>query len=423
MRSAITRVLAVASVSALTIGLLGAASVADASTGGADRGAAARDAGLALKAGGFGTQIKGGQVPGGSDETAYISLACATRTGVERENHVAGAQLPGAGNASGITTKLWTTQSGGAVHSYSQNTTANVVLSESPLGKIEITALKSLSHAWHDAQGFHAATSTSVGNLAFVPPVGDPQELEIPTPGQPVEIPGVATITVGGSSRTVNDHAGIANANVLRVKLIPSGTVVTIGHTTARVLDGVKHGTFRGSSAATKVTALDDNISSNRNPLSLMPCQGTDGKTQTKELAGLNLGGQIVAEGLRSSQKGSQLKDKSVAMERGSIASLSLGGGALVVDAVAGQANVTRTAGGKVTSSSKGTTIGSITVNGEPQELPLTDPIEIPGLAKIEPMIIDKTRFGISVVALRITLLDGTGAVIDLGVAQAAIRG
>lgn len=423
MRSAITRALAAASVTALIAGMWAAPSgAAQAQTGDADRAAATRDAGLALRAGGFGTQVKGDQVPAGSSETAYISLACATRTGVERENHVANATLPGAGNVSGITTRLWTAKAGSAIHSYAENTTAKVVLSESPLGNVELSGLRSYSHAWHDAQGFHAETSVTVAKLRFVPPMGAPQEFEIPTPGQPVEIPGVATISVGGSSKIVNDHAGIANANVLYVKLIPSGTTVTVGHTTARVLDGVKHGTFRGSSAATKVTALDDNLTSGRNPLTLMPCQGTDGKEQVKELAGVDLGGQVVVEGLRSAQTGTQLAKKSVAMERGSIASLNLGGGALVIDAVAGQANVTRTAAGKTTSSAKGTTIGTITANGEPQEFPDTGPLEIPGVAKIEPRIIEKTRWGISVVALRITLLDGTGAVIDLGIAQAAIR-
>src|SRR6478735_5038604 len=113
MRTTITRALAAASATALIAGMWAAPSgAAQAQTGAADRDAATRDAGLALRAGGFGTQVKGGQVPGQSDETAYISLSCATRTGVERENHVAGAQLPGAGTASGITTKLWTTQVG-----------------------------------------------------------------------------------------------------------------------------------------------------------------------------------------------------------------------------------------------------------------------------------------------------------------------
>ena len=108
--------------------------------------------------------------------------------------------------------------------------------------------------------------------------MGEPQELELPTPGQPIEIPGLATITVGRPKKTVNDHAGTAIADALRVHLIPTDTVVTVGHTSAQVLAGVKHGTFRGSSAATQMSALDGTITSGRNPLSLMPCQGTDGK-------------------------------------------------------------------------------------------------------------------------------------------------
>lgn len=424
MRSATTRVVAAASTSALAFGLWAAAfgGVAQAQTDGSDRGSTARAVDFALKASGYGTRVTGGQVPTGSDQTAFTAIGCATRTGVEHENHEANATLPGAGTVSGVKTTLWTTSAGGAVHSYSKNTTANVVLAQSGLGTIEITAISSLSHAWHDAQGFHSETSTSIGKLRFVPPVGPAQELDIPTPGQPIDIPGLVRIAVGGGSRTANDHAGVAIANALRIKVIPSGTSVTVAHTSARVYSGVKHGMFHGYSAATKVSAANDNITSGRNPLSLMPCQGTDGKVLSKELADLNAGGQLIVEGLRSAQKGTQLPGRSVAMERGSVAGINLGDGALVIDAVAGQANVTRTADGKVTSDTRGTTIGSITANGEPQEFPDTGILEIPGVAKIEPKIVETSRFGISVVALRITLLDGTGAVIDLGVAKATIR-
>ncbi len=155
-----------------------------------------------------------------------------------------------------------------------------------------------------------------------------------------------------------------------------------------------------------------------------MPCQGTLGKVKgkTKAIADVNLGDQIVVQGLRSQQKGTQLAHKSMAFERGTIASIDIGNGALVVDGVIGQANVARTEAGKTTSSTRGSLIGAITADGEPQTLPDTGVLEIPGVAKIRPMVVDRTKFGISVVALRITLLDGTGAVIDLGVAQARIR-
>ena len=43
-------------------------------------------------------------------------------------------------------------------------------------------------------------------------------------------------------------------------------------------------------------------------------------------------------------------------------------------------------------------------------------------MAKLERSIVARTKVGIAVVALRITLLDGTGAVIDLGTAKLSIK-
>jgi len=133
-------------------------------------------------------------------------------------------------------------------------------------------------------------------------------------------------------------------------------------------------------------------------------------------------GGQLVVDGVTSSQWGKRFPGRSVAWERGSVAGVNLGGGQLVIDAIVGKAKVIRKSKGGLVTSTAGTTVGSITVNGEPQELPIDQPIEIPGLAKIEPKVVTKVAGGIKVVALRITLLDGTGAVIDLGVAKASIR-
>lgn len=376
----------------------------------------------ALRAAGFGTRLYGGQVPAGSHQTAFTAMGCGTKAGIEHENHEAEADLQGNGTVSGVKTKLWTTKVGDTVNTYSRNTTADLVLAQSGLGSIHITAIKSLSHAWHDNQGFHAETKTSVGTIEFVPPAGDPQEFDVPTPDQPIDIPGFATIEVGSSVERHNDHAGIAAADALRITLIPSATKLRVAHSSAQVLDGVKHGTFHGYSAGTKVSAADGSITSGRTPLSLMPCQGTDGNLRTKAIADANLGDQIIVQDLRSQQKATQFPGKSVALERGTIAELNLGDGQLIVSGVVGQANVERTAKGKLTANAKGTTIGAITANGEPQSFPDTGVLEIPGVAKLEPRIVDHTRSGISVVALRITLLDGTGAVIDLGVAKALIR-
>jgi hypothetical protein len=47
--------------------------------------------------------------------------------------------------------------------------------------------------------------------------------------------------------------------------------------------------------------------------------------------------------------------------------------------------------------------------------------LEVTGVATLQRNVVHRTTIGISVVALRITLLDGSGAVVDLGVARTRV--
>jgi hypothetical protein len=116
-----------------------------------------------------------------------------------------------------------------------------------------------------------------------------------------------------------------------------------------------------------------------------------------------------------------QRPGKSTGWERGAVAGIDIGDGQLVVDAIVGKVSVTRD-GGKVTKSFRGSTVGRVTANGDPMEFPDTGVIEVPGVARIERFVKDTFRNGASIVALRVTLLDGSGAVVDLGQARLAIR-
>jgi len=415
-----------------SLGAFGAASAAPApaptatsstSSASSDRTAARASSDIALKGYAYGTRVVGGQVPAGSGMTAFTVIGCTGKTGITRGNVVADADLQGSGNVSGVKTELWTRNVDGALHSYSRSTTAEVVLADTPLGSLSIRGVTSLAHAWHDTSGFHAETESSVGKIVLTPPVGDPQVLDLPTPEQPIEIPGLGTIYLGQGVKSVSGAGATARAVALRIDLRSStGTEVYVARTTAQALAGVKYGRFGGYSAGTEVNALDGTITSGRNPLSLMPCQGTKGQIQGRDDATVDLGGQLVVNGVSSRQYGERFANRSVAWERGSVAGLNLGGGQLVIDAVVGRAKVIRTSTGKLIRSTDGTSLGTITVNGEPQSFPDTGVIEIPGLAKIEPKVVTKVPGGLSVVALRVSLLDGTGAVIDLGVAKTTIR-
>ena len=371
---------------------------------------------FALRAAGFGTEVEGGQIPADSDTTGYTVIGCTNKAGILRKNYIADATIPGLATVAGVKTKAWThiNKKTGTVSSNSMHNVAKVVLG----GALTITAVNSRSQVSHDAKGFHTKTVTSIGGIK-----AGGQSFPIPTPDQPITIPGLAKISIGDHHERHDKDGGYAAANAIRIDLIPSQTIVRIAHSAAIMGSGITYGRFRGQSNGTQVRALDDNIKSGPQPLSYMPCQGTKGEVKTKSTAGINLANQLVVGAIENKQMGKQDQKKAKGFEQSEIAGINLGNGQLVIDAIKARANVTRFKNGTVVSNANGTTIGSITAGGD--VYPIPDPgqsIEIPGLLKLEANVIDKTARGIDVVAVRITLLDGTGAVIDLGHAHLEIK-
>jgi hypothetical protein len=194
---------------------------------------------------------------------------------------------------------------------------------------------------------------------------------------------------------------------------------VKVAHSHASIGDGLTSGIFRGHANATRVvTALTGLAHSGPQPLMLMSCLGTGGRRIGKSIAAADLGGQLVVKGLSSTQRASQ-EPRGHGFERASIARINLGRGQLVVNGIVGRATVRQTAHGIVRSAT-GTRLGSITAGGQTVTFPPTGVLEIPGVARLEQRVVSRTANGIKVVALRITLLDGSGAVINLG--EAALQ-
>ncbi|MGC4110186.1 MAG: choice-of-anchor P family protein [Nocardioides sp.] len=379
-----------------------------------------RETTFAFKSSGFGTRIVGGQLPAGSETTGYKAIGCTNKSGRSRTNDVAQATLPGLGQASGIKTHVWTTSRHGTVAAHSLHRIARVTLVQSALGSLALNAITSRATASHDASGFHANTTTHVGGLSFTPPIGPAQTFPLPTPDQPLTIPGLATIYAGRHVTHQNANGATADAYALRVDVIPTGTSVRLGHSRAILANGMTGGVFSGRSAATHVvTALGDIVQSGPNPLAVMPCQGTYGKVHEKSLASVDLGGQLIVKGANARERGTQHGTHAWGFSRSEIARVNLGD-QLVIDGIVGKASVTRD-GKKVKVSDKGTQLGTVTVAGQVQTFPQTGTLEIPGVAKLERDVVSKSHSGIRVVSLRITLLDGSGAVINLGEASLKI--
>ncbi|WP_309649565.1 choice-of-anchor P family protein [Nocardioides sp.] len=412
---------AIVATATLALTGLATASPATAVVGSPDNARAIVKTGFALNATGFGTLVSGGQVPASSDNTAYTAIGCTVRAGVTRSNYEAQVEVPGLGTISGVRTRTWTEKKGPVVSSYATHSIAEVLIAESALGSLSIEGVRSMSRAFHTGTSFKTETDTSVARIILTPAGGAPQELEIPTPGQPLEIPGLARITVGNEVSAKILDGVRATADAINIRVFPSDTLAKVAHTATKIQKGAPFGTFRGYSAGTRARGLGETVKSGRTPLSLMPCKGTNGKELTKAVARVDLGGQIIVRGVDTNQKARQAKGIGTGYELANIAKVNLGDGALVINAIVAKANVTRK-GDSLVRNATGTTVGSIVVNGEATSFPDSGVIEIPGLVKIQQKIVRRIKNGISVIALRLTLLDGSGAVVDLGMAEFQVR-
>ncbi|GAA1477015.1 hypothetical protein GCM10009623_14610 [Nocardioides aestuarii] len=406
----------------LPVALTGAgalAAPAGAAPAGADRAGAKGPTAFAFTSRGFGTRVNGGEVPVESDTTAFQRIGCTNRAGIVKRISEADVDVPGLGTVSGISTVLRTTKSrNGTRATTAVQRVASVDLVDTPLGSLSIQGLRAKARAFHNGSGFHATATTEVGKIVLTPAVGDPQEFELPSADQPLEIPGLATISVGPRSSTARAGGSSAQATTLIIDVVPSDTRAIVGLARARMKPGVQDLLFRGSSSGIRAKALDGLLTKKRTPLTLMPCQGTGGKTQTKDIAGVDLTDAIVLGALSSGQRTWKKGKVTRAWERGRVAGLDLGDGELVIEAVQAKANLIKRKGHKTRFNAKGTTVGRVFFNGDRQEFPDTGPLEIPGLATIEPRVTKRTKQTFEVVGLRVTLLEGTGGVIDLGTAK-----
>lgn len=168
-------------------------------------------------------------------------------------------------------------------------------------------------------------------------------------------------------------------------------------------------------------TGDDTIVTLGRTPVKDLPCEGTGGEVKGLSTVGVNIPGAINVGAANAHVFGVQAgRRRARAWTEASIANVSLGAGQLVIEGIEARATVIRRPG-KLIRRATGTFL-SLTANGEPMEFPDTGVIEIPGVLKIEQNVTREVRGGLEVIALQITLLDGTGAVIDLGIARTQIK-
>lgn len=376
---------------------------------------------FALQASGWGSRVVGGQLPVGSDESAFEVIGCTNKAGVNRRNYEADVNLGPLGDLFAVETDLWTEKNGGIVASNATHSIARVVLGDASTGRLVLRGVESTARAWHSASGFHAKTTANLLSVtAFAPGSDMGQQFAVPTPGHPLVIPGLARVAIPDAYRRVGSGRAKATVDAVRVDFYPTDTTVRLAHSSAVIFSGVKLGLFRGYSAGVRADALDQHGKVGRTPLLLMPCQGTHGQVGRRSLAKVELGdSNIVVRGLDDSQWAVNRWRRASGYEKGRVAHVFLtdGNQTLEVNGIVGRANVTRTRSG-LTRNNDGTTLAEVLVNGKRRAVPKSGTFEIPGLVKLERGLTTRIRSGLRVIGLRLTLLDGSGATVDLGIAQ-----
>jgi hypothetical protein len=374
----------------------------------------------ALNASGYATRVIGGELPAGSGPTAAASIGCTNSAGLSKVNGQATIDLGDLATISAAKTHVWTTDTGGTVSSWSRNAIADADFLDSGLGSLNLHGIVSLSRTYHNDSGFHASTRATLASITLTV-AGVPTSFPVPPPGETLTIPGVATITLGVGTRSHTPHQAAATLDSVTVVLIPTGTKVILGHTHAQIHDGVQSALFNGSSYGIKVSVLDGIGRIGATPSLSLPCQGTKGTTVSRSVASIDLDGIGIVQGVAASQSADQSHDSADAWERGKAARIDLAGGDLIITGVVGRAHASYVVGGGVHRDTRGTKLAKVIFNGSELKFPAHGSLVIAGIARLTPKVTHRTAHGISVTALQISLLSGSGATINLGHAQVKI--
>jgi hypothetical protein len=370
---------------------------------------------FAFAATGYGSRVRGGSIPASSDKSAFQVIACTNLAGLSRSN--AEAQLTPASNLtlSTVKTHVWTKQLNGSTSSWASHKIATVTLADSTGTGLVLDGVSSITHTWQSATGFHAKTRVNIADITL-----DGVTYPIPVRGDTVPLPGIGSLTLGSGRTTKTAHAASATVDAVRLREDATKTTTYLAHTHSEIQDGISTGLFRGAAYGTAASGLSGSATSGPTPLLVMPCQGTAGAVQSRAIARVHVGGQTNAKTLTTSQRAAVKGGTADAYERAAVATANVTN-TLHVKGVVAKAHVTMTKTGQYTRDSRGTATGTIVYKGRQMSIPASGVLRIPGVARIQSNVVSRTHRGISVTALRVTLLGGSLAVINIAHARVGI--
>jgi len=156
-----------------------------------------------------------------------------------------------------------------------------------------------------------------------------------------------------------------------------------------------------------------------------VPCRGTDGEWRNAAGAAVDLSPTVQVGAATVGALGDQLaRNESVVRTRARVERVMLDGGEVVITAIRSQANVVRNQD-VYTRTAQGTGLGSITIDGVSEPIPNPgETVNLAGVARVTPAVVERTPQGITVVGLRVELLGGgdAGETFDISKSHAHIN-
>ncbi|WP_375425894.1 choice-of-anchor P family protein [uncultured Friedmanniella sp.] len=358
-----------------------------------------------------------------SGKTSSVGL-CTTTAPKSASNNTAKIVLPGVGRIGAATTKVTTSKSSGQLTTSTTTTGSTSLVGD----LVQASAITSTAKVKYSSAGYTRAASTVFTNLR----VAGTSVTARPGVDTIISIPDVATVRINGQSTSTTNGAHSITVTGLRITLLagnrlglPTGDIV-VGVATSDLRDPV-HRLASGAAYGTLVNVAGV-VKSGATAAVGQPCAGSNGVTLTNSVDSTTLGSALHVGAVRSATKSTDTSAKTLSVATNTVAGIDLLDGVVTIDAVEAKAATTAKGTSTPSSSSSGTKVVGLKVNGVSRTVSTAEntSINIAGVGTLYLHRALRTSTGIQVYAVQLKLSTasqglGVGTVITVGSAKTGV--
>lgn len=355
----------------------------------------------------WGSTVKVADPVFNSGKSAYVGLGCTAKDNIFKRNNTLGVDIPGLADIGAVTSEVSTerSQMGEVYTSTGRSTVESASLLE---GEVELGAIETTATTSNGPDGYSADVEFSIASLTVAG-----VDIELTGEEQFLAFPGLE-ITIAKEKTNTLPRQAKAKGTAVKIKVLDSGAVIKIGEARASI-DGRNVNAFFSGGAYGTTVEIAGTITSGKTANRPMPCQGTGGEDLTNTVASADLGGLGTADAILSTVNAAQ-GPLPQAHARNEISEVNLTGGLVRIEGITASVSAAEDADGNVTFDTSGTEVTAITVAGISIEVPPPGgEVLLPGVGTLS--FFEQTSLrggrGLEVIAVRITLFDGTEIVLS----------